>query len=139
MEVRSEFAIRRTARLGDGWLVSQATPEEVADGVSQIKTLAAEFENEIEDDHYGALFSYCIADSYEEARKIAEPYMLRRRTDIDYDGFSAFGTADRMRDLIDSYIDAGATKFVARPACPPEMMGQQLDALSTDVLPIYHN
>ena len=136
---RSEFAIRRTARLGDGWLVSQATPEEVADGVSQIKTLAAEFENEIEDDHYGALFSYCIADSYEEARKIAEPYMLQRRADIDYDGFSAFGTADRMRDLIDSYIDAGATKFVARPACPPEMMGQQLDALSTDILPIYHN
>ena len=119
--------------------MSQATPEEVADGVSQIKTLAAEFENDIEDDHYGALFSYCIADSYEEARRIAEPYMLRRRTDIDYDGFSAFGTAARMRDLIDSYIDAGATKFVARPACPPEMMNRQLHALAEDVLPIYHN
>ena len=115
---RSEFAIRRTARLGDGWLVSQATPEEVADGVSQIKTLAAEFENEIEDDHYGALFSYCIADSYEEARRIAEPYMLRRRTDIDYDGFSAFGTADRVRDLIDSYIGAGADQVRGKARLP---------------------
>ncbi|MCY4653503.1 MAG: hypothetical protein OXC95_10105, partial [Dehalococcoidia bacterium] len=68
-----------------------------------------------------------------------EPYMLRRRADVDYDGFSAFGTADRMRDLIDSYIEAGATKFVARPACPPAMMTEQLNALSADVLPIYHS
>ncbi len=135
---RSEPALRRTARLGDGWLVSQATPEEVDDGVSRIKAMALEFGNEIEDDHYGALFSYCIADTYEEARRIAEPYMLRRRTDVDYDGFSAFGSADRVRSLIDAYIDAGATKFVARPACPPEMMTAQLDALGADVLPAYH-
>ncbi len=135
---RSEFAIRRTAKIGDGWLVSQATPEEVGDGVSRIKAMAAEYGNEIEDDHYGALFSFCIADSYEEARRTAEPYMLRRRADVDYDGFSAFGSADRVRGLIDAYIDAGATKFVARPACPPEMMMEQLHALGADVLPSYH-
>ena len=135
---RSEFAIRRTAKIGDGWLVSQATPEEVDDGVSRIKAMAAEYGNEIEDDHYGALFSFCIADSYEEARRTAEPYMLRRRADVDYDGFSAFGSADRVRGLIDAYIDAGATKFVARPACPPEMMMEQLHALGADVLPSYH-
>ena len=135
---RSEPALRRTARIGDGWLVSQATPAEVAVGVSQIKAMAAEFGNEIEDDHYGALLSFCIADTYEEARRIAEPYMLRRRTDVDYDGFSAFGTAERLMELIDEYIDAGATKFVARPACPPDMMMNQLAALGADVLPTYH-
>ena len=135
---RSQPAIMRTARIGDGWLVSQATPEEVADGVSQIKAMAPEFGNEIEDDHYGALFSFCIADTYEEARATAESYMLRRRTDVDYDGFSAFGSADRIRELIDSYIEAGATKFVARPACPPAMMMDQLQALGDDILPIYH-
>ena len=135
---RSEFAIRRTARIGDGWLVSQATPEEVDAGVSQIKAMAAKFGNEIEDDHYGALFSFCIADNYAEARRIAEPHMLRRRTDVDYDAFSAFGSADEVRRLIDAYIDASATKFVARPACPPEMMMEQLHALGADVLPAYH-
>ncbi len=135
---RSEPAIRRTARIGDGWLVSQAAPDEVDRGVTQIKAMAEEFGNEIEDDHYGALFSFCIADSYEEARRIAEPYMLRRRDDIDYDAFSAFGTADRVRDLMDAYIDAGATKFVVRPACPPEMMMDQLSALGAEVLPSYH-
>jgi hypothetical protein len=43
-----------------------------------------------------------------------------------------------VRELIDEYIDAGATKFVARPACPPEMMMDQLEALGSDVVPIYH-
>ena len=88
---RSEAAIQRTARIGDGWLVSQATPDEVADGVARIKVGALEHGNEIEDDHYGVLFSYFIADTPEEAAKQAAPYMLRRRTDVDYAEFSAFG------------------------------------------------
>ena len=38
---RTEPALRRTARVGDGWLVSQATPDEVSDGVSKIKSWAS--------------------------------------------------------------------------------------------------
>ena len=135
---RTEAALRRTARIGDGWLVSQATPGEVKDGVEKIKTWAAEYENDIEDDHYGALFSFSIADTGEEARKQAEPYMLRRRTDVDYEAFSAFGTPDDVGHLIDRYIEGGATKFVARPACPPEMMQEQLEILGREVVPRYH-
>ena len=135
---RTEPALRRTARVGDGWLVSQATPDEVSDGVSKIKSWAVEYGNDIEDDHYGALFSFSIADSHEEARRQAEPYMLRRRTDVDYEAFSAFGSADDVADLIDRYIEGGATKFVARPACPPEKMMEQLELLGRDVVPRYH-
>ena len=135
---RTEAALRRTARVGDGWLVSQATPDEVCDGVSKIKSWAVEYGNDIEDDHYGALFSFSIADSHEEARRQAEPYMLRRRTDVDYEAFSAFGTADDVADLIDRYVEGGATKFVARPACPPEKMMEQLELLGREVAPRYH-
>ena len=135
---RTEAALRRTARVGDGWLVSQATPGEVKEGVEKIKTWAAEYENDIEDDHYGALFSFSIAGTREEARKQAEPYMLRRRTDVEYEAFSAFGSPDDVADLIDRYIDGGATKFVARPACPPEMMREQLEMLGREVVPRYH-
>ena len=135
---RTEAALRRTARVGDGWLVSQATPGEVKEGVEKIKTWAAEYENDIEDDHYGALFSFSIAGTREEARKQAEPYMLRRRTDVEYEAFSAFGSPNDVADLIDRYIDGGATKFVARPACPPEMMREQLEMLGREVVPRYH-
>ena len=135
---RSEAAIQRTARIGDGWLVSQATPDEVADGVARIKIGALEHGNEIEDDHYGVLFSYFIADTPEEAAKQAAPYMLRRRTDVDYPEFSAFGTPDHVSQLMGRYIDAGAPKIVVRPACAPELMMEQLELLGKEVVPHYH-
>ncbi len=137
---RTEPALKRVARVGDGWLVSQATPAEVGAGIQRIKELLVDYgrEGEIEEDHYGALFSFCFADDASKGRKMAEPYMLRRRTDVDYDEFSAFGPPEAVMGLIDRYIVAGATKFVARPACPPEHMQQQLEILGREVVPRYH-
>ena len=135
---RSDAALRRTARIGDGWMVSQATPDEVGVGIARIKAMTRETGNEIEDDHYGALFSYCIADTPEEAARLAAPYMLRRRTDVSYEEFSAFGPPDHVSRLIDRYIASGATKFVARPACPPSMMMDQLKLLGHEVVGRYH-
>lgn len=135
---RSEAALQRTARLGDGWLVSQAPPEEVGEGVQKIKAWAKEYGNDIEEDHYGALFSFCFADTPGEAEKLAAPYMLRRRPDVHWRDLSAFGKPEEMIKLIDRYIDAGAAKFVARPACPPEMMLQQLEILGREIVPRYH-
>jgi probable F420-dependent oxidoreductase len=135
---RSDAALRRTARVGGGWLVSQATPDEVGVGIRRIKAMTRETGNEIEDDHYGALFSFCIADTPEEAARLAAPYMLRRRVDVPYEGFSAFGPPDRVSRLIDRYIAAGATKFVARPACPPSMMMDQLRLLADEAVGRYH-
>ena len=135
---RSDAAKRRVARSGDGWLVSQATPEEVAVGIEQIQGWTGEFDREIEDDHFGALFTFCLADTAEEARRLAEPYMLRRRFDVDYEAFCAFGGPEALVDLIDRYIEAGATKFAVRPACPPELIQEQLEVLGREIVPRYH-
>ncbi len=137
---RTEPALKRVARVGDGWLVSQATPSDVGDGIRRIQELLTEYdrEGEIEEDHYGALFSFCFADDPAQARQMAEPYMLRRRNDVDYDEFSAFGTPEDVAGLIDRYIENGATKFVARPACPPEEMQAQLEILGREIVPRYH-
>ena len=117
-----------------------STPAEVDAGIKRIKELTVDYgrEGEIEEDHYGALFSFCFADDASKARKMAEPYMLRRRTDVDYDEFSAFGPPEDVRGLIDRYIEAGATKFVARPACAPEHMQRQLEILGREIVPRYH-
>ena len=135
---RSDPALRRVARLGDGWLVSQAAPHEVRSGIRKINGWAEEYGREIEEDHFGALVSFCFADSREEAERLAEPYLLRRRTDVDYRTLSAFGTPEDAVELIDRYIDAGATKFAVRPACPPELMMEQLQVLGREVVPRYH-
>lgn len=135
---RSDAAIRRTARVGGGWLVSQATPDEVGVGIERIKSLTQETGNEIEDDHYGVLFSFCIADTPEEAARLAAPHMLRRRSDVPYQELSAFGPPEHVSRMIDQYISAGASKFVARPACPPSMMMDQLELLARETVGRYH-
>ena len=136
---RSDRALRRVGTLGDGWLVSQATPPEVEAGIEKINSWAGEAGREIDDDHFGALFSFCFANTRQEAEEMARPYMLRRRDDIDYRVFSAFGTPDDAANLINEYIKAGATKFVARPACPPERMQEQLEVLGREIVPRYHS
>ena len=135
---RTGAAMRRVARLGDGWLVSQASPDEVRTGIEKINAWAGEYEREIEEDHFGALFSFCIAGSRREAEELAEPYRFRRRTDLDHRAFSAYGTVEDVVEMIDSYIDAGATKFVAYPTCPPNLMAQQLSILGNEIVPLYH-
>ena len=121
-----------------GWLVSQATPAEVKTGVDKISTWADEYDNDIEEDHYGVLTSFCIADNAKDAERIAAPHMLRRREDVHWREFSSFGKPDAIRNLIDEYIAAGAQKFVMRPACPPEMMQEQLEILGSEIVPHYH-
>jgi len=134
---RSKAAMRRTARIGDGWLVSQATPEEVKVGIEKIKAWAEAYGHNIEADHYGTLFSFCFADSREQAERLAAPYMLRRRPDVDYSTFSAFGGPEDFVELMERYVDAGAEKFVARPACPPELMQEQLEILGREIISRY--
>lgn len=135
---RSKPALARTAKLGDGWLVSQAPPEEVSKSIPTIKNMANQYGNHIEEDHYGAIFSYCFADSIKEGERLAEPYNIRRRDDVPLSEMNAFGPPDILLDLLDKYIEAGATKFALRPACPPEMTHRQMELLGEHVIPKYH-
>ena len=50
---RSAAAARRVGRVGDGWLVSSATPEEVRKGREVVFETAEKYEREIEEDHVG--------------------------------------------------------------------------------------
>ena len=135
---RSPAALRRVARLGDGWLVSQTPPQEVRSGIARINGWTEEYGREIDQDHFGALFSFCIASSRQEAEELSGPHILRRRADVDHRTYSALGRPEDVIELIDRYVDAGATKFVARPACPPELMQEQLEVLAREVVPRYH-
>lgn len=130
---RSDAAYRRVGRLGDGWLPSLATPVEIATGIRQINRYAAEAGRTIDDDHYGALISYHIAGSVAEAEEAAESF-LRRRTDVPPGTYCALGTPDDCIRTLRRYIDAGASKFVLRPACPPTAVFEQLELLAREVI-----
>jgi alkanesulfonate monooxygenase SsuD/methylene tetrahydromethanopterin reductase-like flavin-dependent oxidoreductase (luciferase family) len=135
---RSDAALRRVGTLGDGWLASAVTPADVAAMVPRIRAYAAEAGRTIDEDHYGVIVPYWITEDGPTALERVAPGMLRLRPDVSPADYAAVGTAAQCRALIGRFIEAGASKFVLRPVCPPEEVDEQLDRLAHEVLPAFH-
>jgi alkanesulfonate monooxygenase SsuD/methylene tetrahydromethanopterin reductase-like flavin-dependent oxidoreductase (luciferase family) len=130
---RSQAALRRTGRLGDGWLVSSVSPEEVEAGIKTIRAYAADAAREVPEDHYGVLIPFCFAVNGDRAFEIAER-SIRPRDDLPTCAFTALGSPDEVRAKVQSYIRAGATKFVMRPCGPFEGWREQAEILAREVI-----
>lgn len=120
---------RRVARLGDGWLPSFCTPDDVAAGRKEIADLAAEHGRAIDPEHWGALVIYTdgpLPDRFAEA-------IARRRPDVDAADLIPAGRA-ALRSRLTEMVDAGASKFVVVPALDPPDWDAELGALADAVL-----
>jgi probable F420-dependent oxidoreductase len=136
---KSEAAMRRTARLGDGWIPSLITPDELRAGVQKVQELAAAAGRQVPEDHFGTLISYAIAASDEAALALAQPYIQRGRVDdATMRQCTAFGPVGRLLEKVEEYVKGGASKFILRPLCPPDRMLEQLAAVAEHVCPEYH-
>jgi alkanesulfonate monooxygenase SsuD/methylene tetrahydromethanopterin reductase-like flavin-dependent oxidoreductase (luciferase family) len=131
---RSEGALRRAGRLGDGWLVSGATPREVAQGIAAIQGYAADAGRAVPEDHYGAYLPFLFASSREEAIRQADGFVGRVRPDLPPTACAALGTPEQVRDSVRAYLAAGASKLVMRPVCRPEEFAEQVTLLAREVV-----
>jgi len=136
---KSEAAMKRTARLGDGWMPSLITPEEARTGVDKVQEWAQAEGRTVPADHFGALISFNLAASAGAARADADPYIQRGRVDDEtMRRCTAFGPADVLLERIEEYVKAGVSKFILRPLCPSARMLDQLAQVAEDVVPEYH-
>jgi alkanesulfonate monooxygenase SsuD/methylene tetrahydromethanopterin reductase-like flavin-dependent oxidoreductase (luciferase family) len=130
---RSQAALRRTGRLGDGWLVSSVSPVEVDAGIKAIRGYAAEAARQVPEDHYGVLIPFYFAANAEKAFELGGR-AVRPRADMPMPEFTAFGNSDQVRAKVQAYITAGATKFVMRPCGPFEAWREQIEMLAREVI-----
>jgi probable F420-dependent oxidoreductase len=130
---RSQAAMRRTGRLGDGWLVSSVSPGEVEAGIASIRAHAAAAGREVPEDHYGVLVPFYFAADADEALKVAGG-AIRPRPDLAVAEFTALGTPDQVRAKIQAYLASGATKFIMRPCGPFQNWREQIEILSREVI-----
>jgi probable F420-dependent oxidoreductase len=137
---KSLAAMRRTARLGDGWIPSFITPDEMRTGIQTVHDLAAAAGRQVPEDHFGTLINYALADSEAAALALAQPYVPRGRVDEStMRQCTAFGPAGRLLEKVEEYVKAGASKFILRPLCPPDRMLEQLALAAEHVCPEYHH
>jgi len=124
-------ALRRTGRLGDGWLASLLTPDEAAAGREAIQEAAAAAGREVEPDHFG--MSLAVATDGIPAGLI-EAVRLRR-PDADPATLVATGWGDA-RKLIEAYVAAGISKFVIRPAATPASLDRFVEDFAREMMPL---
>lgn len=136
---KSDAAIRRTARLGDGWIPSFITPEEMRTGIGKVQDLAAAEGRRVPEDHFGTLINYAIADTEDGAHAMARSFIPRGRVDeATMLQCTAFGPVGRLLEKVEEYVKAGASKFILRPLCPADRMLDQLGFVAEHVCPEYH-
>jgi probable F420-dependent oxidoreductase len=110
----SEVAMKRTAKFGTGWLGGLDSPEQSKVMVEGIKAALKGTGREIEEDHYGATFSFRFGRPDEDSARRASDG-LRARLKKDPSRYMVAGDAGAIIRRIKEYIDAGCQKFVMLP------------------------
>tara|TARA_Y100001934_G_scaffold266771_1_gene346633 strand:- start:287 stop:1207 length:921 start_codon:yes stop_codon:yes gene_type:complete len=133
----SEVAMKRTAKYGTGWLGGIDTPEQAAVMVSGIKAALKDTGRSIDEDHYGATFSFRIGSSEDQATKqTAEG--LKARTGKDPSRFMVAGDAEAVIGRAEEYIAGGCSKFVCMPiARNAAEMTEQTQLFIDHVMPAF--
>ncbi len=132
----SRAAIRRTARLGTGWLGGVQTPKQVAPVIEGIRAELAVTGRSIDRDHYGAGFVFRFGE-WDDA-PVAGLLGARRRTAPDFDpkAYAAVGSARDSVQRCREYVEAGVSKFVMIPlAQGDDDLFEQTRRLVAEVIP----
>jgi probable F420-dependent oxidoreductase len=124
----SPSELRRTGRLGDGWLPSFTIPSEVEAGWATITEVAARHDREIEDEHLGVLVLYTRGGLPDAVAQV----VASRRPELDPQEVVPDGVAGLRRQL-ERFIAVGASKFVVVPLADPADWDAELDELASEV------
>ncbi len=133
----SEYALRRVAEFGDGWLPSVITPDAFEEKLSALMGYCDEEGREVERDEAGVMLRAHVDTDRDRALRIRDRYLANRSRSIDEEKFaacSAFGTPEECLETIENYIDAGCTKFVLLPVGPIDERIAQIETYHHDVI-----
>jgi probable F420-dependent oxidoreductase len=128
---RAKSELRRVGRLGDGWLPSFSTPDEVAAGRVVVEEAAAEAGRVIDVEHYGALVIY-VREAIPELLTTA---IKTRRPDADPAELVPAGLP-ALRAHLERFLEAGFSKLVLVPAHEPKSWMAELDDVAAEILPL---
>src|SRR5262245_42848304 len=136
---RSAAAIRRTARIGTGWLGGVESPEQVAPVVAAIAQASAAAGRPIDPDHYGAAFGYRFGTWDEPIVERTARIVAALAQTNDPRRHVAVGGAAEILARIEEFAATGVSKFVLRPiARGDDDMMEQTALLVREVLPHVH-
>lgn len=128
---RAPSELRRIGRIGDGWLPSFCTPDDVRDGRAEIERVAGEHGRAIDPEHFGALVPYGV----DGVPDLVAAFVARRRPDVDPAEIIP-GDLRALREQLERFVEVGASKFVVVPFVEPERWSDHLAEIADVLMPI---
>jgi probable F420-dependent oxidoreductase len=138
---RSDAALARAARVGDGWVSYVVTPARYRDSLEKIQHLAAASGRLLapgqgfEPAH---LAFTVLDDDAEQARATAARELTRRyRQPFDrlVDRYCVLGPAARARETLQRFVDAGARTLVIAFTAGADRLEEQIERFAAEVAP----
>ena len=119
---RSDTAVRRAGRLGDGWLGIWNSPARFAAATALAADEAARTGRPSPPSRH-AMQVWCgLADSKQTARACVAPVMeaFYQLPFERFERYCPYGTADDVAEFLTPYVDAGCTEFNLIPQSPDQ-------------------
>ena len=116
---RSDAALERAGRFGDGWLASWCSPRRFAEGLARTEAVGAAHERRPDWQH-GLQIWVGVGDTYEVGRRhVAGAMEAFYRIPFDaFEKYTPSGTADDIAGFLAPYVDAGASVLNLTPCGP---------------------
>jgi probable F420-dependent oxidoreductase len=138
---RQPVAMRRAARLGDGWMPYLYSPRRYAESVATIRATAAADGRDLSGFEWFAFVFVNIDDDGDQARDDAARFLGGTYTRGDFaamiDRVAAAGTIEQVTSTLQAFVDAGARHLVFTPMVRGDSR-PLVDRLVGEVLPRLH-
>jgi probable F420-dependent oxidoreductase len=136
---RKEGAMRRAARLGDGWLPYLLSPQAYARSVDTIQAAARAAGRDLAGTGFQwMMYLYCsIRRDGEQAGQDVATFLGRAYGDKPremLDRIAPAGTPEQVAARLQAYVDAGVRHFIISPAAPRDTL-EVVTLAATEVLP----
>jgi probable F420-dependent oxidoreductase len=135
---RSEAAMKRAARLGDGYMPYLFSPERYRDSLQKVHAFAEEAGRDPAAIETGLYQFISVADTYDEARQRAnQDLSVRYNQPFDriVDRYCVLGTPEQCADRLGQYIDAGVRHFILVPIPSGRGLAADLETYAKEVAP----
>ena len=136
---RSEAAMRRAARLGDGYHPYMFDPNQCRDSFAKVRAVAREEGRALPPDYVFAVFQYTsLYDDPQDARRRAVhelKYRYHQEFEHLVDRYCTYGPPDAIVEGLRKYVDAGTSYLILAPILEPGRQREGLERYAKEVLP----
>ncbi len=139
---RSDAALARAGRQGDGWVSYVIHADRYRQSVERIRAAAEAAGRPLDGFTMAHLTFINVGRDGDRARRQwIERISKRYAQDFTplADKYGVFGTPDQCLEQIDRFRRAGCSYFILSPSCPPEEERDQLEMMAADILPRFRS